>query len=32
VISGMFIKTLKTVADEMVGESRLLLRLPQSRT
>jgi DNA-binding transcriptional LysR family regulator len=29
IISGMFIKTLKTVADEMVGQSRHLLRLPR---
>jgi len=32
VISGLFVKTLQTVADEMVAESRLLLKLPQSRT
>jgi hypothetical protein len=32
VISGMFVKTMQAVADEMVAESRLLLRLPQSRT
>ena len=31
VISGMFVKTMQAVADEMVAESRLLLRLPQSR-
>jgi len=32
VISGLFVKTLQAVADEMVAESRLLLKLPQSRT
>jgi DNA-binding transcriptional LysR family regulator len=29
VISGAFVKTLKVVADEMVNESRVLLKLPQ---
>ena len=32
VISGLFVKTLQAVANEMVAESRLLLKLPQSRT
>lgn len=31
-ISGMFVTTLKTVAEDMVAESRLLLRLPQRRS
>ena len=30
VISGAFVKTLKVVADEMVNESRLLLKPPQN--
>jgi DNA-binding transcriptional LysR family regulator len=31
IISGMFVKMLKLVADEMVAESRFLLKSPQSR-
>jgi hypothetical protein len=30
VIAGMFVKTLQAVAEELVAESKVLLKLPQS--